>query len=502
MNVYDDWLASQANAAPHKTAVLYHGQSWSYAQLHQQVTALCGRLHRVGIAPGQRVAVLLPNTPLYVALIHALARLGTVIVPLNARLTAVEWTWQLEQARCSVVLYNPDSSFRNKGDTPPHTPIPWLPLDESWLLPDANVDAGVNNAPLPLEQPQAILFTSGTSGTPKGAVLTFANHLYSAFASAARLGLHPDDLWLSCLPLYHVGGMAIIWRSCLYGTAVDLHPHFDLTAVNHSLDTHPITLISLVPTMLHRLVASRTHWPASLRLILLGGAAANTDLVTAANALPRQDGAAALPLVATTYGMTETASQVATLLPADVVHKPGSVGRPLPFTRITIADDDGNSLPPNSLGEIVVSGLTVMAGYDGAANPHPGQHKSGDIGYLDDDGDLWMVQRRTDLIVSGGENVYPAEVEQVLESHTAVAAACVVGLPDAEWGQRVAALVVLHPQQTLTPAELLSYCQDRLARYKQPRLMHIVPALPQTASGKIARAQAADILRQSVTGSI
>ncbi|MCB8987976.1 MAG: AMP-binding protein [Ardenticatenaceae bacterium] len=263
----------------------------------------------------------------------------------------------------------------------------------------------------------------------------------SAQASAERLGVQADDLWLSVLPLYHVGGLAVVWRSCLVGTAVDLHARFDLDAINEALDTKPITLISLVPTMLHRLLQARQTWPDTLRLVLLGGAAAPPDLLQQAQAVH-------LP-VATTYGLTEAASQVATMLPQAVTRKPGSVGKPLHGTTLDIVDEHGRSLPPHTIGEIVVSGPTVMAGYfisdfglgiseEGLQNPKSEIRNlhTGDMGYLDEDGDLWVVQRRSDLIVSGGENVYPAEVEAVLRSHTAVANACVVGLPDPEWGRK------------------------------------------------------------------
>ena len=345
-------------------------------------------------------------------------------------------------------------------------------------------------------------------------MLTFANHFWSATASSYRLGIDPDDRWLSVLPLYHVGGLAVIFRSCLYGTAVILHNRFDLDAINHSLDNDGATLISLVPTMLHRLLQSRDHWPDSLRLILLGGAAATPELVEQANNLPKLvDGNQLsvnrptdyrLPLVAPTYGLTEAASQVATMLPEDAARKPGSVGKPLMFTTVNIVDDQDRELPPGEIGEIVVRGPTVMAGYyedlglkieDEAAQSSIINHQSsihtGDMGYLDEDGDLWVVQRRTDLIVSGGENVYPAEVEGVLRGCTAVSQVCVVGIPHSEWGQQVAAMVQLKPGQALTEESLLAFCREHLAGYKQPRHILFVDDLPQTASGKIARREVA-----------
>ncbi len=410
-----------------------------------------------------------------------------------------------------------------------------LIVNESWLTQENPFT--IHNSQATKGRPlshnyQSVVFTSGTSGKPKGVLLTFANHFWSANASAYRLGIDPNDIWLSVLPLYHVGGLAVLFRSCLYGTAVSLHTRFDLASINHDLDTNPITLISLVPTMLLRLLQSRTFWPASLRLILLGGAAATPELVQQANELPRGSviGNVAerplrdqysviseepvhnsqftihnsqLPLVATTYGLTEAASQVATALPADAARKPGSVGKPLMFTSVKIVDENGQERPSNEIGEVVVTGPTVMAGYfeevasgkwqvasetpPAICNLQPATVHTVDLGYLDADSDLFIVQRRSDLIVTGGENVYPAEVEAVLRRHTAVTEACIVGIPDAGWGQRVVAMVQVAKDATLSPDDLITFCREHLAGYKIPRHIQLVEQLPLTASGKIHR---------------
>jgi o-succinylbenzoate---CoA ligase len=276
--------------------------------------------------------------------------------------------------------------------------------------------------------------------------------------------------------------------------------------------------------MLYRLLQSRSHWPASLRLILLGGAAANPELIEQANALPRsvtgnqysvigdrspeKHSQFTTPLVAPTYGLTEASSQVATILPEEAARKPGSVGKPLLFTTLKIVDEQGHECPPGQIGEIVVSGPTVMSGYlseadlTGLENERNLQSQSrqnlsglatGDMGYLDEDGDLWLVQRRSDLIVSGGENVYPAEVEAVIRGLGDVTAVAVVGIPHAEWGQQVAAVVVLQEGSSLTETELLSQCRKHLAGYKLPRRILFVDELPLTASGKIARTAVAQL---------
>jgi O-succinylbenzoic acid--CoA ligase len=224
-------------------------------------------------------------------------------------------------------------------------------------------------------------------------------------------------------------------------------------------------------------------------LVLVGGAAASPDLIERCAALN-------IP-VATTYGLTETASQVATMLPENVRHKPGSVGKPVMLTNVRIADERCESLPTGQQGEIVVSGPTVMAGYYGEPERDSlrnGELYTGDIGYLDGEGDLVLAQRRSDLIVSGGENVYPAEVENVLLQHPSVVDACVVGIPSEEWGQRVAAAVVLKPEVAATTEELDAFCRQHLAGYKCPRKYVFVDGLPQTASGKVSRQMAAEML--------
>jgi O-succinylbenzoic acid--CoA ligase len=503
-----DWLHSRVQASPHKTALIIGEQQWTYTELNQMVNSVCERLRDVDVKPDDFIGVLMPNCLEYVCLIHALARLGAVLVPLNTRLTESELIWQTEHVGCKLVLTSSENANKIIN-------CEQLIMNNEWLHDAASFN--IQSSQFTINYYQAVVFTSGTSGKPKGVPLTFSNHFYSAMASAYRLGVDPNDIWLSCLPLYHVGGLAVIWRSCLYGTAVNLHPRFILEEVNHALDTLPITLISLVPTMLHRLLETRNSWPASLRLILLGGAAATEDLVSRANEMPREklsivNGQLSIvnsgPLVATTYGLTEASSQVATMLPEDVAKKPGSVGKPLLFTSVEIVDGNGRSLPPGEYGEIVVNGSTVMDGYFNKQQStdndlsfivqpmvaHPSSFHTGDIGYLDEDGDLWIVQRRSDLIVSGGENVYPAEVEVVLKSHPAVANACVVGVPDDEWGQMVTAMVQLASNSSLTAAELLAFSREHLAGYKQPRLIAFTEKLPQTASGKIARLKISEAL--------
>ncbi len=446
--------------------ILQDGRSLTYAELDALADRLAAALHAQGLRPGGRLGAWLDNGPEYVALIHAALRLGVTLVPLNRRLTPAERDAQIQAARCQDVIT-------------PHHPL-WARLPAAASPPPA--------APLSDATPATLMFTSGTTGRPKGALLTLGNHRAAARASSQRLGTHPGERWLLCLPLYHIGGMSILFRACHDGLTVVLQDAFDADLTCALLWDAGVHLISLVPTMLYRLLPcfEQRGLPPALRLILLGGAAAPPDLLTRALQ-------AGLP-IALTYGLTEACAQAATALPEDVRRKPGAVGKPLPGVHVRILDENNQPCPPGRVGEIVLRGPAVMPGYDGQPPLPDGALHTGDLGYLDADGDLWVLTRRTDLIVSGGENVYPEEVEQALLTHPAVAEACVVGLPDPEWGQRVAAAVTL--RAPCAAEDLLTHLRPRLAGYKLPRRIEILPSLPRTASGKLMRARVADMLNQ------
>jgi O-succinylbenzoic acid--CoA ligase len=334
---------------------------------------------------------------------------------------------------------------------------------------------------------QAIMYTSGASGRPKGAMLTFGNFFWSAFGSMAQLGVHEDDRWLVALPLFHVGGLSILFRSVVNGTTAVIHESFDPVRANRAIDEDGVTIVSLVSTMLLRMLEARDHrpFPASLRCVLLGGGPVPQELVDKGLELN-------IP-IAQTYGLTETSSQATTLQLAEVVTRAGSAGKPLLPTEIRIKREDGSIAAPGEEGEIVVRGATISPGYwrrpdATAAAIRDGWLHTGDAGSIDADGYLYVIDRRDDLIVSGGENVYPAEVESVLSTHPAVREAGVFALTDPLWGQSVAAAVVLREGLELLTAEALRvFCRERLAAYKAPREVFFTEELPRTASGKLLR---------------
>ena len=330
----------------------------------------------------------------------------------------------------------------------------------------------------------SVIYTSGTSDRPKGATLTYGNHLWSAIGSALNIGLRSDDRWLACMPLFHVGGLSILLRSVIYGTAAFVHQSFDAEAVNRAIDEERTTIISAVSTMLLRMLEARGErpYPDTLRCVLLGGGPAPGSLLEECERR-------GLPVVQT-YGLTEAASQVTTMAPGD--SRPGSAGRPLFTTEVRIENANGAAAAAGETGEIVVRGPVVTPGYlnnpDATAQAlRDGWLHTGDTGYLDNDNYLYVLDRRDDLIVSGGENVYPTEVEEALCAHPAVLEAAVISLPDEEWGARVAAAVALRDGATADVNELTAFCRRRLAAYKTPREIRFVDELPRNAAGKLLR---------------
>ena len=437
-----------------------------------------------------RVATLLHNGSGAATLVHAALRLGAVLVPLNVRLGDAELAWQVGDAAPRLLVVDARTAAhadaaRGAGPT----------LSVASLGDRAGDDDGSPPVPLRAEHdpdaPLAIIYTSGTTGRPKGATLTVGNFWWSAVGSALNLGTRADDRWLACLPLYHVGGLSIVLRAAVYGSAAVVHDGFDAAAVNAAIDADGITIVSVVAVMLARMLDARggRPYPASLRCVLLGGG-------PAPRALLERFAALGVPVVQS-YGLTEAASQVATLAPEDALRRLGSAGRALYPNAVRVAVD-GRDAAPDEPGEILVRGPIVMTGYAGRPDATAravvdGWLHTGDVGRLDADGYLYVLDRRDDLIVTGGENVYPAEVEAVLLAHAWVAEGAVVGAPDETWGQRVVAVVRLAagaPAAVDASAALLAHCRTSLAGYKVPREIRVVTApLPRTASGKVRRAE-------------
>ncbi|WP_327052147.1 o-succinylbenzoate--CoA ligase [Halomicrococcus gelatinilyticus] len=487
-----DWLAHRAAASPDATAIVAadDGTELTYADLDVRVAETAGRLAALGLREGDHLGVLMETRLASVRLVHAAMRLGCVLVPLNVRLARPELRSQVATADLAALVCEADTgadATAVAGD------VPVVSVDDGSVPSlDGQEPAAFEPGAWDRADPQVVLFTSGTTGDPKAVVLTMGNLLASATASAFRLGVLPEDRWHLCLSTYHMGGLAPVLRSTLYGTTVVVEEGFDPERTLAALDEHGATGVSLVPTMLKRLLATG-ELPDSLRFVLLGGAPARDELLAECE----RRGVPVYP----TYGMTETASQVATASPAEAFDHDGTVGRPLLWTDVTVVDESGDPLPPDEPGELVVSGPTVMAGYyddpgeTAAAFGEHGLH-TGDVGYRDEAGRLWVLNRRSDRIVTGGENVDPGEVVATLRDHPDVAEAAVIGVEDEEWGERVAALVVPRGDAALSLADVRDHCDGRLAGYKHPRLLATAEQLPRTASGTVDRDAVRERLRQ------
>ncbi len=477
-----DWLAHRAAVLPAHPALVAGELALTYAELDARVRALAGALQSAGIAPGDRVAILATNSVEMVEAIHAVSRAGAILVPLNVRLTPDELAWQLRDADVRLLLCHAPTEPAARKASLAASIEPPLVLPLSGSPPSDTYEAHT------LDDVHSLIYTSGTTGRPKGAMLTYGNFWASAAASAFNLGVTPADRWLACMPLFHVGGLSIVLRSAIYGTTVVLQPGFDERVVVKALHEQSVTHISVVASMLQRMLeVDGRPSPPSLRVVLAGGGPVPMTLLE--RALGR-----GFPVIQT-YGLTEAASQVATLSPADAVTHTGSAGKPLVATQLRV------DAPPGEPGEILVSGPTVTPGYfrneaATVAAIQEGWLRTGDIGRLDEDGFLFVLDRRDDLIVSGGENVYPAEVENILLAFPGVQEAAVVGIPDEHWGQLVAAALVV--DSTFAEPALTAYLAQHLAGYKRPRQLQLVPELPKTASGKIQRRLARTLFAQGV----
>ena len=490
---FSNWLSQRALQKKDAIAIIFkspseqEGERWTYAELESEVNDWVERLQALGIRSGDRIGLLLSNHPRYMMIVHALVKCEAIAVFLNIRLTAEELRWQIEDSQAQYLLYDELSKLTaNILDKK----IGRLITFEISNLSLQNYQAHSNqpnSESIDLENIQGIFYTSGTTGKPKAVPLTYSNHFHSAIASALNLGVEPNDNWLLCMPLFHVGGLAIAWRSVINGTKITLLPKFDQQEVLNAIASEQVTLISLVPTMLSRLL-NHPQWQnlQKLRAILLGGAPASPELIAQCLQLN-------LPIMPT-YGMTETASQITTLLPHQVPIKQGSSGLPLFGNQLRIVDDHLQDLEVGAIGQILVQGASVMHGYLHQFEKAPiqaGWLHTGDLGYCDREGYLYVVSRRSDLIISGGENIYPTEIEAILLTHPHINEACIVGVSDHEWGQIVAAVIVTKAQLSLE--EIRDFCeQNALARFKLPKSIYIWESLPKTASGKLLRQEICD----------
>lgn len=462
-------------------AVEAGNKRWTAAQLGREAQRWAEALEAAGVGAREPVALQADNgLPLIVAML-AVRQAGASAVLLHPRLTGPETLALVRQAQARLLW---------TGRPPPEPPhvseVATAPLPTAGSRPELRRLAARPRS-LPAEY---LVYSSGSEGRPKGVLLRETALRTHARLAGVRLDLQTGDRWLASLPFVHVGGLALLARARELGETLVVPtapPPHDLDA---PITAHRISHLSLVPTQVHRWLAARTNGPPppSLRIVLVGGAAAAPELLARARR-------AGLPL-RYTYGLTETASQVATAGPETPL---GAVGPPLPGFEVRIVGEDGRPCPPGAEGEIRVRGPTLFEGYhedpDATARAWAdGWLRTGDRGRLDAEGNLWVLGRLGRRIHSGGVKVDPSEVEAVVELHPAVAESCVVGLPDPEWGEVVAAGVVLRPGAAASAPDLVEFCRGRLAPFKRPKQIRILAALPRGPLGKVQCAAVAQLL--------
>ncbi|MFW6318450.1 MAG: o-succinylbenzoate--CoA ligase [Halorubrum sp.] len=504
-----DWLSHRVVSSPDEPALVRaeDGEAWTYTDLDRLVSETAGRLVAHGVEAGDRLGVLTPAYVGTVGLVHAAMRIGATFVPLGQELTPRELSERIEVADLSAVVCAEPTEEEALAAVDGIDDTPVFSVDDPA---ESSVTAVHCVDPEPVDAPQwestdclCILFTSGTTGEPKPVPLTAGNVYSSAVSSAFRLGVDPGDRWLVSLSLQHMGGLAPVYRSVLYGTTLVLREGFDPGGTADDIDTYEVTGVSLVPTMLERMLDRRGTLSDSLRVVLLGGAPASDELLERC----RDYSVPVYP----TYGMTESASQIATATPRQATKRLGTVGRPLFGTDVTVVDGDGAPVDPGETGEIVVDGPTVTPGYlesptDGEASaaeldrsefgPH-GLH-TGDVGRFDESGYLYVLNRLDDRIITGGENVEPGEVSDVLSGFPDIEDVAVVGLDDDRWGERVAALLAVgdRGEDPVDEAALDAFARKRLAGFKIPKTVASVDELPRTVSGTVDREAVREALRE------
>ncbi|GAA0378359.1 fatty-acyl-CoA synthase [Acrocarpospora corrugata] len=488
------WPARRAQMSPGRTAFVLADRSFSYADVHQRATRLAARMREAGIRAGDRVAYLGPNHVAFAETMFATHMLGGVFVPLNFRLTAPEIAYLLRHSGASLLVYDPGCAEAVRGLPGPRTvvalrsPAPGEHDFETWA---SQGDPDPLDVPVALDDVALILYTSGTTGRPKGAMLSHANLVWNCLNMMVGVDVTSTEVTLISAPLFHVAALnQTLLPTFLKGGTSVIMPSWDAGLCYDLIEKHRVTWMFGVTTMFADFARS-PRWAdadlSSLRTLMSGGAAIPVTLIRA-----YQDRGL---VFCQGYGLTETAPGATFLDAGESVRKVGSAGVPVFFANVRVLRPDRTPAAAGEPGEVLIQGPNVTPGYwrdpeaTAAVLNEDGWFHSGDIGVVDDEGHLTIVDRVQDMYISGGENVYPAEVEGVLFAHPAVAEAAVVGMPDQKWGEVGRAFVVPRPGAAVTPGELTAFLRPRLAKYKIPVCFEIVDALPKTGSGKIRKAE-------------
>jgi len=489
------WPARRARMTPHRIAIKHDGVGLTYGQLTERVNRAAQALLSLGVQPGDRVAYLGPNHPAFLETLFATGAVGAVFVPLNIRLAPAELSYMLADSGASVLVWAPElaDSVAGLGDLPGMRHR--IALDAAGKTADkayeellAQASAEPLDVRVSLDDVCMIMYTSGTTGSPKGAMLTHGNLTWNCYNLLIDLDLTSDEVALISAPMFHTAALnhtalPVFLKGGTNVLVGKFSPEnsFDLIA------EHGITLIFGVPAMFRQIAVS-PRWPesdlSSLRILHCGGSPVPEILI-------RRYQERGLTFVQG-YGMTEAAPGTLMLRPQESISKIGSAGTPHFFTDARVVHTDLSPTEPGETGEIIVAGPNVMKGYwqrpeDTAAAVAGGWLHTGDAAKIDDEGFVYIVDRIKDMIISGGENIYPAEVEKVLHEHPAVQDCAVVGVPDEKWGEVGRAVIVLRDGVTADPQDILDFLGGKLAKYKIPKSVITVDALAHNASGKMRR---------------
>jgi fatty-acyl-CoA synthase len=494
---FGDWLSRWAMYTPEKIAVVDEatGRRLSYSEFNRRTDALAQALRqRFGIEKGDRVAVLAFNTSDILELFFACGKLGAILVPINFRLVAPEVKYILENSESRVLFFGPEFAEMVRELLPqvnvdyvvPFSPDPLLTSYEE-LIASAG-DTVPTPAEIDLDDPHLILYTSGTTGSPKGAVLTHGTITWNAINTQVGWDLRHDDVTITHTPFFHTGGFNVLTTPLLHrGGTVIVMKQFDAKQSLDIIARERCTVVFAVPTMFQMMLEHPAFGGAdlsSVRFFIAGGAPCPVSLIEAYDkrGLTFKQG----------YGLTEAGPNCFTLDAKDAVRKAGSVGFPNMHLDVRVVDDHGRDMPAGEAGELLIRGPHVIKGYwknaeATASAIQDGWLHTGDVVVRDAEGYFYIVDRKKDMFISGGENVYPAELEKLLNGHPAIAEAAVIGIPDAKWGEVGRAIVAKRPGCDITEAEVVSYLGAQLAKYKLPKSVLFVDELPRNATGKITK---------------
>lgn len=495
-------LEQSARKDPGKLAVIMDDNKLRYAELNGAANKVANALTKMGVQKGDKVALMLPNTPHFPICYYGILKAGATVVPLNVLFKSNEVQYHLEDSDAVALiawegfLGEAADGFR-RAETCHNLVVVQAPGGTGELPEDAasfNQLLADNSPSFDTVQTRpddtaVILYTSGTTGRPKGAELSHFNMFFNAMTSATRvISLEPSDIGLAVLPLFHSFGQTCVMNALIYaGGTITLLPRFEPVKAAEVIQRDKVTLFAGVPTMYFYLLnhpAVAGYDFGSLRRCVSGGSAMPVEVMHAFN---NKYGVTILE----GYGLSET-SPVASFNDLNKPTKPGSIGTPIWGVEMRAVDAEGNAVPTGELGEIVIRGHNVMKGYykrsEATAEAiRNGWFHTGDLARIDEEGSFFIVDRVKDMVIRGGFNVYPREIEEVLYGHPAVAEAAVIGVPDQALGEEVKAVVALKPNQSVEQQELIEYCKERLAAYKYPRSIEFRESLPKTATGKILK---------------